>query len=215
VNVFIKIHSGTIPMREAQKQATRAKILMVAKAMLEETGYEKTTLRAIAGATGVATGSIFVHFANKEDLFYTAFYDDLQALMEKTLTAPPAETLAESLNTIVLTFFETFASRPALYSALLQLSLFAEGEWGKRFRRQVEVFGQGITQLYQAAIARGELAPQTQPQIATATFLSLYYFCLITLINQHFADLSTARNLFALMLTQHLQGLKYSPGEEQ
>lgn len=201
-------------MREAQKEATRAKILRVAKAKLEEAGYEKTTLRAIATAAGVATGSIFVHFANKEDLFYTAFYDDLQALMEIALAKPPGETLAESLNAVVSTFFDTFASRPALYSALLQLSLFAEGDWGIRFRRQVEVFGQGITQLYQVAINRGELAPETQPQIATATFLSLYYFCLITLINQRFADLSAAKQLFALMLTQHLQGLKYFPGEE-
>jgi len=211
----LKNTTGDSPIRTAQKSATRAKILTVAKNLLEKQGFEKTSLRTIASEAGVATGSIFVHFANKEDLFYTAFYDDLQALMEKTLTVPPAETLAESLNTIVLTFFETFASRPTLYSALLQLSLFAEGEWGKRFRRQVEVFGQGITQLYQAAIARGELAPQTQAQIATATFLSLYYFCLITLINQHFADLSAARNLFALMLKQHLQGLTYAPGEEQ
>lgn len=193
--------------RQDQKEVTRAKILTVAKSLLEKQGFEKTTLRAIASEAGVATGSIFVHFADKEDLFYSAFYDDLQQLMETLLAAPAGPDLAADLTRIVNGYYTAFAARPALYTPLLQLSLFATGEWGLRFRQQVETFGRGITSRYQGAIERGELAPQTHAQIATASFLSLYYFCLITLINQRFADLSAAQQLFALMLNQHLQGL--------
>lgn len=194
-------------MRSEQKQATREKILQIAKAQLESQGYEAATIRSIAQAAGVATGTVFVHFSNKEDLFYTAFYDDLEALMAQALTDLPEQGLEQQLTQVVTVYFQAFATRPALYSRLLKESLFAGGDWGLRFRGQVEVFGQRIAGLYVTAKTQGELSPDCQILTAVASFLSFYYLTLISLAGTQFQELEQPMRVFSLMLRQHLNGL--------
>jgi AcrR family transcriptional regulator len=54
-------------------QQTRASILEAALEMFRERGYERTTMRAIADAAGVALGNAYYYFHSKEHLIQ-AFY---------------------------------------------------------------------------------------------------------------------------------------------
>jgi AcrR family transcriptional regulator len=54
--------------REAQKEATRLRVLEAARALFEEVGYEEATIRAIAVRAGVSVGSVFTGFASKADI---------------------------------------------------------------------------------------------------------------------------------------------------
>lgn len=56
---------------------TRARILEVALEMFRERGFEKTTMRDVAGAAGVALGSTYYYFASKEAIV-AAYYDYVQ-----------------------------------------------------------------------------------------------------------------------------------------
>lgn len=47
---------------------TREQILRVAARLLRDQGYAMTTLRQIGDATGIKAGSIYYHFASKDDL---------------------------------------------------------------------------------------------------------------------------------------------------
>ncbi|WP_417457877.1 TetR/AcrR family transcriptional regulator [Kordiimonas sp.] len=51
-----------------------AKARIVAKAidLFYEKGFERTTVRDIAAATGILSGSLFHHFANKQEILFTA-----------------------------------------------------------------------------------------------------------------------------------------------
>lgn len=197
-------------MRQTQKQATRAKILAVAQTLIETQGYQATTLRHIAQAAGVAVGTVFVHFESKEDLFYTAFYADLEAIKDRALAEVPAASLTLQLQHIAHTFLHAFAERPALYSNLLQQSLFAPAPWSQRFRGQIDALAQGLFPLYQAAQTRGEIAPSIAIPTAIASFFAFYYFALLTLINQQFQPLEPTLHMFNAMLQQHVQGLSHS-----
>jgi len=53
---------------------TRALILDTALRLFEEQGYERTTMRAIAGQAGVSVGNAYYYFDSKEHLIQ-AFYD--------------------------------------------------------------------------------------------------------------------------------------------
>jgi AcrR family transcriptional regulator len=58
---------------EARKAQTRERILGAALDQLAEGGYASTGIQAIASRAGVATGSVYRHFASKADLATEVF----------------------------------------------------------------------------------------------------------------------------------------------
>lgn len=58
--------------RAAATAANRVKVLAAAKWAFEHLGYDAVTLRDVAAAAGVSTGSIFSQVSDKEELFEAA-----------------------------------------------------------------------------------------------------------------------------------------------
>ncbi|GAA5315231.1 MAG: atu genes transcriptional repressor AtuR [Candidatus Pelagadaptatus aseana] len=57
--------------------SAKGRLLQQARLLFRQKGFEKTTVRDIAAATGIQSGSIFHHFANKEEI--------LRCVMEETI----------------------------------------------------------------------------------------------------------------------------------
>lgn len=92
--------------RHVQKEETRAALAAAALRCFAETGWEATTVGAIAKAAGVAHGTFYVHFATKE-----ALADALLADFNATFAArvrPIWETGAAALPTRVRRTAEAF-----------------------------------------------------------------------------------------------------------
>ena len=71
--------------------SARGKLLQVAAHLFRNKGYERTTVRDLAGAVGIQSGSIFHHFKSKDEI--------LRAVMEETIrynTALMRAALAEA-----------------------------------------------------------------------------------------------------------------------
>jgi AcrR family transcriptional regulator len=66
------------PELTARAGQTRAAIIEAALRLFRETGYEATTMRAIAREAGVSTGNAYYYFASKEELIHE-FYARNQA----------------------------------------------------------------------------------------------------------------------------------------
>jgi AcrR family transcriptional regulator len=64
--------------RQARAEETRAAIIEAALRLFRETGYEATTMRAIAREAGVSTGNAYYYFGSKEELI-REFYAGNQA----------------------------------------------------------------------------------------------------------------------------------------
>src|SRR4051794_35680409 len=58
---------------EARKAQTRERIVDAALELLAEGGYASAGVQAVAARAGVATGSLYRHFASKDDLFTEVF----------------------------------------------------------------------------------------------------------------------------------------------
>jgi AcrR family transcriptional regulator len=56
----------------------RADIVRVAARLFREQGYDGTTVRDIAAAVGMRSGSPFYHFANKEEILYAVMEEGLR-----------------------------------------------------------------------------------------------------------------------------------------
>lgn len=52
-----------------KRARTRARLLEAARELIRETGYERTTLRAVAQRAGMTSGAIYGNFRDREDLF--------------------------------------------------------------------------------------------------------------------------------------------------
>ena len=189
--------------RKTAKEATRGRVLEAAKAQLEALGFERTSIRGVAKAAGVATGTVLLHFPDKKDLLHAAVFEDLERTWQgvKTKSPPAARSLRRELSLIVKAFFDYYASRPTLSRTLLKESLFADPPWSERFSAQVADVHGHVAALADAAKQRGELDPTVDVAVLGAAFFSFYYFALLVWIQGgHPAPL----RLFERMLDQHL-----------
>lgn len=90
---------------------TRERIVTAARRLFAEKGFDGATTAAIARAAGVAEGSIYRHFASKEDLFLTCvapalapgFLEQWQA---RLLAAPDLRTMARAAVEVRIQFIQ-------------------------------------------------------------------------------------------------------------
>lgn len=195
MNTFIK------PPRQRAKEATRARVLEVAKAQLEELGYEATSIRGVAKAAGVATGTVVLHFPDKRDLLHAALFEDLDGTWQAAREASGKRALQKELSAIVKAFFDYYARRPTLSRALLRESLFAEPPWSARFAAQVADVHRHVATLAERAKERGELDAGVDSAVLAASFFSFYYFALLAWLQ---GGHDNPQRLFDRMLDQHL-----------
>jgi AcrR family transcriptional regulator len=79
--------------RALAKIRTRQSLVVAAKALFIERGYEDATVRDIARATDLSTGAVFANFADKADLFAAVLAEDgarLAAEMEEAARTAPS-----------------------------------------------------------------------------------------------------------------------------
>lgn len=73
--------------RFATAEGRRAEILEVAMDLFADNGFERTSIRSIAEAAGIAEGTIYRHFDSKRDILLT--------LLEEAALSPLAEIFAD------------------------------------------------------------------------------------------------------------------------
>jgi AcrR family transcriptional regulator len=81
------------PAVEGPDEANRRQALIRASARLfREKGFEATTVRDIAGAVGMRSGSPFYHFSNKQDILKAVMEEGLRQGLDRTEEALKAAT---------------------------------------------------------------------------------------------------------------------------
>lgn len=87
--------------KEKQKAQTRQKLLIAAASCFAEKGYDQCTVADISKAAGMSQGSMYVHFASKEELFKCMIQQEHGEAAEKMRQAaeeaPSFETIMEML----------------------------------------------------------------------------------------------------------------------
>jgi len=90
-------------MKPPKDKARRDRILTCSAGLFRHRGYERTSVRDIAEAAGITSGSLFYHFASKEDLLVEVMLEGLQSVTAAVAGAwhrevPLAERLQEMLR---------------------------------------------------------------------------------------------------------------------
>ena len=130
-------------------EGAREKILVNAKKRLFENGYQHLSLREVAKESGIATGTIYNYFANKDYLIASIMLEDWEKAVEKmdanvTSAANVKEGVFEICRAID-EFCDIYASiwnQPAVAAAatpdLQHRHEFLAGQIGERVNRLLE-----------------------------------------------------------------------------
>ncbi len=102
-------------------EETRKRILEAALELFRSRGFDKTTMRDVAAAAGVATGAAYYYFQSKEDLVM-AFYELTAQESREQLPAALAgvKDLKGRIRLVIDIKFDQFAPHRAFLGALMR-----------------------------------------------------------------------------------------------
>jgi len=137
-------------------KATKARIARAALTLFVEQGVAETTVRNIAGSAGVAEGTLYRHFAGKDELAWELFAENYTVLAGQLHRLQAGEdTLAAKLAVMVRHFCTFFDRDPVLFSYLL----LAQHGHLKRVTPEMPNPVEVVHQVIGRAMAAGEHPP--------------------------------------------------------
>jgi AcrR family transcriptional regulator len=149
---------------------TRERLLKAARELIEEGGYGAATVAAIAERANVASGTLYRHFASKEEMFVEVFRsvcDREVGAMRAVAEAMPANaTHVDRLEEVLATFAQRALRRPRLAWALIAepVDPLVDAERLAYRARYSELTAQAL----EAGIEAGELPTQNVELTAAA-----------------------------------------------
>ncbi len=199
--------SGT--RRQKAKEETGRIILDAAYSLFAEKGFEKATMRELAGRAGVGLGTVFQHFSDKPSLLIAAIQEDLGAAWGESLLSMPEEDLKAQLIHLVRHVFAFYAHNPSLSRELVQQILFLQGGPARTFIDDLERFLlDGLATLYRQAAARGEISSQVDIGDAVAVFWACYASMLLEGLRESVFPVEEQLMRLERMIDQHLNGIR-------
>jgi AcrR family transcriptional regulator len=120
---------GITERRERQRAELRELILAAAARIMAEDGFDALTMRKIADEIEYSTATIYLHFANRDDIAMELVRDGFAALLEHLTPAYATPDPLERLRALGRGYIAFAAARPQTYRLI-----FMENE---RFARYV------------------------------------------------------------------------------
>lgn len=157
---------AALPSRGAR---TQERIERATLALFAEKGVERTTIGDIARAAGIAEGTVYRHYASKEELVWQLFSSNYQELARQLDGLQAGrQGLRPKLAAMVGLFCSLFERDPDMFRFLL---LVQHGQLA-RVTSEMQTPVTVLNAVVEAAVARGEI-PRQDPQIATAMVLGI------------------------------------------
>lgn len=150
----------TRPTKRAEKERARAfRLVDCALELFSKHGYDSVSVKKIAEAAGMAQGSLYNYFSNKEDLYWAVlarhgYASHAKEIIEHADGKPVRDVLLE----IGLHFHEYLSEHKPLIHLILAGS-HTNPEVADLFARYIETDGIVIRRFLQGRVDRGELRP--------------------------------------------------------
>ena len=204
------VKAKKVGLRERSKQERQDRIMMAARKLFAERGYDATTLRDVAELAGLGLGTLFNYISDKRDLIYLVFNQEVSMATDTSLAAPrPWQSFSEKILSMVEVYYRLFGSEPILSRILLSEVLqhtpgFHLAEYiGTRDR-----FIRGMGELVARAQAAGEIgSTESAELIARHIFFSYSAALRWWLASSEYPEWRTGVRDFAAVLKLQSMGL--------
>ncbi len=106
--------------RTAETAERKRRLLDAATALAAEGGYEAVQMRDVAAGAGVALGTLYRHYASKDQLLLAALAHQASTLRERLDTRPPrGTTSAERVSDVLRRASRALERQPLVIQAML------------------------------------------------------------------------------------------------
>lgn len=154
----------TAPVGQTKADRTRRRILDVAAAEYAEHGYAGTSLRKIAAAAGLQSGSVYFHFASKEELIGEVLSEGpTQALanVKAAVEALPDAGIAEQIRAAASAHLALLRASSDSGAALIR----PRGGLPERLRQAQVVHARRYTRYWTELISQAQMADVIDPTL--------------------------------------------------
>jgi len=159
---------AALPKPPSKSEATRQAILHAAAGLFRQRGYAAVSLRDIAEAVGMKTGSLYYHFSSKESLVEEILtlgtqgaFDASRAAVEALGAADPVD----KLGAVVLAHTRFLHDEADFASANLKILQQVPPQIRERHVRQDRAYGHYVSGIIDEIAAAHGLAPGLDPSI--------------------------------------------------
>ena len=162
--------------REQRKLETRERIRAAAADLFTRHGYGAATMREIAQRAHVGLGTLFNYAADKRDLVFLIFNEELNAVTDVALAAPRAGLApVDQLVAVFRVHYRWLASKPALARILLQeLTFYSSGKQAATFLGIRKRLMDGLEALVRAAQRARRIRSREDPAVIARYIFFVY-----------------------------------------
>ncbi len=161
-------------LREKQRQEREDLILQATEDVLLEKGYHEMAMEEIANRVGIAKGTLYLHFARKEDLVCALIERQTQALLH-TLeqTGSMSGTVREKLTFMARAIYEGLSGKRMQLLYALHNSFDFKSVMRERHLDTSQSMIQSITALLEEGKSNGEFDATLPTSVMSNTFFSM------------------------------------------
>jgi AcrR family transcriptional regulator len=160
---------AALPKPPSKSEATRQSILHAAAGLFRQRGYAEVSLRDIAEAVGMKTGSLYYHFSSKESLVEEILALGTQGAFEASKAAVEAlgtrADPVDKLGAVVLAHTRFLHDEEDFASANLKILHQVPPAIRERHVRQDRAYGQFVAKIIDEIAYSQGLAPGIDPSV--------------------------------------------------
>lgn len=168
---------GTTPhrsLKEKQRQEREELILRAAEEVLLEKGYHDTSMDEIAARVGIAKGTLYLHFARKEELVFALIEREFQALLRMFDEAMSIEGTAQTkLAFILRAIYQGMVGKRTQVFSILYNSPDSRVLMNERHGVLMELFTSRIGVLLDEGKREGLFDTSLPTEVMLSTFLGM------------------------------------------
>ena len=168
--------------RRALTEQRKAQILAAAAKVFAAKGFERATIADIAKAAGVAEGSIYNYFKNKQDLLVSLPRQMIEPTIEATSARVLMTSLAEPLppeeilKGIAQNVISIIQKNAHIFRALVSALPNMKQPMREKYLQQVVLYATGLLEEYfQQQIKQGVLRKGLDPKILSLSFVGMFF----------------------------------------
>jgi AcrR family transcriptional regulator len=161
-------------LREKQRQEREDLILKVTEEVLLEKGYHEMSMEEIASRVGIAKGTLYLHFAKKEDLVYAIIEQQMRSLLHTVeQIGSTSGSVQEKLTVIVHAMYSGLSGKRMQFLYALHNSADFKSVMKERYWKTSQPVAQCITALLEEGKSNGEFDATLPTPIMLNTFFSM------------------------------------------
>jgi len=164
--------------RRSDGELSRANILETALRLFRERGFEETTMREIASASGLSLGAAYHYFPSKEAIVF-AYYEHLQErhAVEARLALAGLTDLASRLRAVISTKLDLLQNDRPIMRAILQ-TMFGANPALSVFSSETRDIRQQSMAILEEALVCPEVPEEARPLFTRALWALLLGYLL-------------------------------------